>query len=78
MMKRFSFEINKPRSTNISISGERISVLIWVAGVGIEKVAGVEAIVVQIRWQLAPMIENHSFKQRHTWRTPKFRQSCPY
>ena len=38
---------------------ERISVLVSVSSVGIEKVAGVEAIVVQIRWQLAPMIENH-------------------
>ena len=52
----------------------------WVECVSVRKVAGagVEAIVVQIRWQLAPMIENHSCQQRHTWRTPKCRQSCPY
>ena len=68
----------KKGGARILVFRERISVLIWVAGVGIEKVAGVEAIVVQIRWQLAPMIENHSCQQRHTWRTPKCRQSCPY
>ena len=60
-MKRFFSEVKKKRGARILVFRERISVLVWVAGVDSRKVAGVRAIVVQIRWQLAPMIENHSF-----------------
>ena len=35
-------------------------VLVWVADVEVRKVVGAEAIVVQIRCQLASMIENHT------------------
>jgi hypothetical protein len=54
-MKIFSSEVKKKRFARILAFRERISVLDWVAGVVVRKVASVRAIVVQIRWQLAPL-----------------------
>jgi hypothetical protein len=57
--EEFFFRGKKKRGARTLVFRERISVLVWVAGVEVRKVSGVEAIVVQIRWQLAPLIEIH-------------------
>ena len=77
-MKVFSSEVKKRNAQGLAFR-ERISVLVWIAGVEVRNVAGAEARNSgSDQVSIGTYDQNHTCKQNHTCCTPGYRQSCPY